>query len=162
VKNQLGSIVILNDEVVAFDIVPHYESWLQIFRPLIRDSYGAEAYRLIQNRQIKTLVEVLDAKKVANMQDLEKEFDNNTEKFFDKIKDIVDANTTLEVEYSTLQEMNDLHLVKFSSNGLIGCGVFHGDHVVYLSLVSKEIMKKHDKIKDFQKTDLYSSDRFTI
>lgn len=162
VEKQLGAITILNDEVVAIDIVPKYSTWLQIFRPLIRDSYGAEAMRLIQNGQIKSLISLFDDKKVEDVNDLEKEFNKNTEKFFDSISDIVKQNTELEVEYKTLQEMGDLNLVKFESQGMIGCGVFHGDHVVYLSLVSKDIMKKKEKVSDFKSTGVYSNNRFTM
>ncbi len=67
VKNQLGAITILNNDVVAIDIVPKYNTWLQIFRPLIRDSYGAEAMRLIQNGQLKSLDSILDDTKVDDM-----------------------------------------------------------------------------------------------
>ena len=162
VNNQLGAITILNNEIVAIDIVPKYNTWLQIFRPLIRDSYGAEAIRLIQNGQIKSLVSILDDKKVDDINDLEKEFNKNTETFFDSISDIVKQNTELEVEYKALQEIGDLNLVKFESQGMIGCGVFHGDHVVYLSLVSKDIMRKKEKVSDFKSTGVYSNNRFTI
>lgn len=162
VEKQLGSIVIVNSEVVAFDIVPKYESWLQIFRPLIRDSYGAEAYRLIQNKQIESLIDILTDKNIDSVSDLNKAFDSNTEKFLDRIKDIVNRNIELEVSYSALQQMNDLHLVKFESPTLIGCGVFHGDHIVYLSLVNRDIMKKKEKITDFKKTEIYSNNQFNI
>jgi len=162
VEKQLGAITILNDEVIAIDIAPKYASWLQIFRPLIRDSYGAEACRLIQNKQIKSLIDIIDTTNINSAESLEKNFTSNTAIFFDRIKNIIKQNIELESTYSMLQELNDLNLVQFESKQFLGCGVYHGDHIVYLSLVSKEIMKKKEKIADLNTVHNYANNAFRI
>lgn len=162
VNKQLGAITILNKEIIAIDIVPKYDSWLQIFRPLIRDSYGAEACRLIQNKQIESLVELFDTTRIESASDLEKSFNIHTEAFLDKIKEIVDKTIALEATYKMLQEMNDLTLVQFKSNDFLGCGVYHDDHIVYLSLVSTNIMKRKEKISDLKQNKDYSNRSFEV
>lgn len=160
VDKQLGSIVLINDQIAAFDIVPNYKNWLLIYRSLIRDSYAAEAIRAIQNKKIKSLISIIDDKEIVDIFTLEKAYKKNIEDFYKKINDIVEANIELEVNYKTLDQIADLNLVKIKSQQYIGCAVFHGQHVVYLSLVAKSLQDK--AIEDFEKIDKYSDKEFEI
>lgn len=160
VDKQLGSIVLINDKVAAFDIVPNYKNWLLIYRPLIRDSYASEAIRAIQNKKIKSLVSVIDDNEVTDIFSLEKAYKKSTEDFYKKISDIIEQNIELEVSYKTLDTVLDLNLVKIKSQQFIGCAVLHGQHIIYLSLVAKSLSDK--AIEDFEKIDKYSDKEFEI
>jgi len=160
VDKQLGSIVLINDRIAAFDIVPNYKNWLLVYRPLIRDSYAAEAIRAIQNKKIKSLISVIDDKEVTTILSLENAYKKNTQDFYKRISDIIEMNIELEVSYKTLDTVADLNLVKIKSQQYIGCAVFHGQHIIYLSLVSKSLQDK--AIEDFEKIDKYSDKEFEI
>jgi len=160
VDRQLGSIVLINDQIAAFDIVPNYKNWLFIYRPLIRDSYAAEAIRAIQNKKIKSLASIIDDKEIIDVISLENAYKKGMQDFYKKINDIVETNIELEVNYKTLDQVADLNLVKIKSQQFIGCAVFHGQHVIYLSLVAKSLQEK--AIEDFEKIDKYSDKEFEI
>lgn len=160
VDNQLGSIVLINDQIAAFDVVPNYKNWLLIYRSLIRDSYATEAIRVIQNKKIKSLISVIDDENITDIFSLEKAYKKSTNEFYKRINDIVEQNIELEVDYKTLDQIADLNLVKIKSQQYIGCAVFHGQHVIYLSLVAKSLSDK--AIEDFEKIDKYSDKEFEI
>jgi hypothetical protein len=160
VNKQLGSIVLINDQIAAFDIVPNYKNWLFIYRSLIRDSYAAEAIRAIQNKKIKSLISIIDEKEVTSIFNLEQAYKKSTESFYKKINDIIEQNIELEVNYKALDQIADLNLVKIKSQQFIGCAVFHGQHIIYLSLVAKSLSDK--TIEDFEKIDKYSDKEFEV
>ena len=151
VKNQLGAIVLINDEVVAIDIVPKYETWKHTWRAFIRDSYGAEAVRQIETNGEIVSTPMINMEKVNSMATLREQYDNAKTKFQDDLKDKVSAVSQLQMARSVQEKLTELTMCKVDCSDYIGQAVYHGDHVVYMSLVtSKASPKAKTKFKSLR------------
>jgi len=139
VNKQLGAIVMINGRIIAIDVLPKYDSWKKSWRAIIRDSYGAEAVRIIQNEGATINSPAIDLEKVNSIEDLTTQYDQMKNAFHDNVQHIVGQTIQLNVGYRVLERIGELTMMKFENEQLVGQGVLHGDkHYVYLSLVSTE------------------------
>lgn len=53
VKNQVGAIVLVGDQVLGIERAPNYEYWKFVWKPLIRDCYGSVALQVAQATGMK-------------------------------------------------------------------------------------------------------------
>jgi len=136
VDKQLGAIVFLNGELTAIDLVPKYDTWKQLWRPLIRDSYGAEAIRLKEAGHAVEKRPSMDISKVETLEDLVSVAHETRDSFVDDLKSSFGAIADYSLNHSTLDSADELTLLKMDSEDFVAEGVIHGDrHFVYLSLV---------------------------
>jgi len=152
VKNQLGSIVLINDEVIAIDIMPKFDSWKGVWETFIRDSYGGEAIRSIENSGAVVSHPMFKTEDIEDLDDLESAYEKSKSDFHDHLKAKVNSVIQLSVGRKKLEEINELTMVKLENEHYIGQGVYHGDeHIVYLSLVSTSSKPKtKTKIKSLR------------
>lgn len=161
VDKQLGAIVLINGQVVSIDIMPKYETWNQVWRALIRDSYGAEAIRIFENVGAVNTHPVMDLEEIDSLDDLTSAYEKTKTDFYQSLEGVMGNVVSLSVAYQKLETLGELSMLKFESDEFIGQGTLHGDdHFVYLSLVAAK--GSPQEIKRFQslRRNPYGSSRF--
>jgi hypothetical protein len=146
VTNQLGAIVLINNEVVAVDIMPTYRSWKLIWRTLIRDSYGADALRL-GTRQLHI---TMNPSRVSSLASLIAEFEASVQTLVDKLKQqwaIAGSQTLSHQEIMSYNQ--EVRLMGFSSTDFLGQSVRCGSYTTYLSLVRRHTRFGNEPEKHF-------------
>jgi hypothetical protein len=163
VEKQLGAIVLINGEVVAVDIMPKYESWKEMWRALIRDSYGAEAIRLAENSGAVSDRPAMKMDGIESLDDLEKEFNKSKNEFYDELQTKFNQVAQLSVGYQTEETVGELSMMKLENEEFVGQAVLHGsNHFVYLSLVSSNMESKPKKAFKSLRTNPYTSSTFSF
>ncbi|MCK5019065.1 MAG: hypothetical protein KAS32_18540, partial [Candidatus Peribacteraceae bacterium] len=150
--------------VVAIDLMPKYSTWKTIWRALIRDSYGAEAVKTIENGGASSVAPLFDVpmNKDINMDELEAAFNSTVDSFHDDIQAGIMGVLQTDVSTKVLDQKGELTLVEFEGEYMRGQGVVHGDsHYVYLSMVAKNFNAARPK-KKFKslRTDPYGDSGF--
>lgn len=164
VEKQVGAIVLINDEVVAIDIMPKYNSWKSTWRAFIRDSYGAEAVRLAENNGVKINGGTIDISKIKNFDDLESCYEQMKNSFYDDLQSKIGQILQLTIGYRQLEAIDELTMVKLEGEKqtvpFVGQGVIHGDqHYVYLSLVSTSMdTKTREKFSSLRRNPYTNND----
>jgi len=137
VPQQLGAIVFVNGQIVSIDILPSYKSWKSMWRPLIRDSYGAEAMNLIAQGKAEQLSYTLPYESIDSLDALETAFDQMSDQFVSDIRTESQRVVDLPISFEMTEQIGALHLLNIEADDWRGQGIAHGnDHMVYLSLVS--------------------------
>jgi len=162
VNNQLGSIVLINGQVVAIDLMPKYSSWAYIWRTLIRDSYGAEALRVKENIGSQNDNPTIEVGNIRSMNVLEEAYEKMKNDHYDSLQNVFGAAAQLNVALKKQESIDELTLLKIENEQFLGQGVLHGkDHFVYLSLVNtKSQIKKAEQFKSLRRNPYGQSDFF--
>lgn len=159
VHNQLGAIVMIDQEVVAVDIMPTWRSWKKMWRTLIRDSYGAEAIRTAEQGQGIVWHYKLKEDQVTDLDSLEREMQATLGSLIAAIQQKwseVDKEVTVQ---AIKKDIDGIHLVSVMSDRFIGQAVVHDEHYVYLSLIPKgSTRQKRDAMR--RKSQTYSDEEF--
>ncbi len=139
VKNQLGAIFIINNVVVGVEIVPNYNFWAQMWRPLIRDCYGSEAVVATKKGYTTAMYRpALRMDGIATVEDIEQAVDSllQEEKAFTNeiVSDILEESMSNE----EAEILDDFTLYNLDSENLMGQRIMHGpERTIYLSLITK-------------------------
>jgi hypothetical protein len=137
VEKQIGAIVFINNELIAIDIMPKYDTWKKLWRTLIRDSYGAEAIRLADNGSSVEICPSINAASVSSLDDLVTAYSAMKNDFYSNLESAINSSISAEVTSSKLDNINELTMLKLENSDFTGQGVAHGNnHYIYLSLVS--------------------------
>lgn len=161
VEKQLGAVVLINDVLIAIDIMPKYDSWRRVWRAFIRDSYGAEAVRVAEKDGAIIARPVVEKKKIKKFEDLESYYEAMKDSFYDSLQAKFGQVAQLSVSYRKLEEIDELTMIKFDSDDYVGQGVLHGDsHFVYLSLVSSSLKSKPVQKFSSLRSDPYGESDF--
>jgi len=145
-KNQVGAFIFINDELVGIELVPNYNLWHQMWRPLIRDCYGSDCISLVKRSQ-NSEVPLLNIENINSISDLE----NETEKLLKQINDFTNQKVSnlIESEITDNHEnhkLDDYSVWNIKSNKYIGDVVKHGsNHVIYMSLLRDESIKNRKR-----------------
>jgi hypothetical protein len=135
VTNQLGSIVLINGQVVAIDVFPKYATWKRVWRPLIRDSYGAEAVAMASKESLITSPQ-LDLEEVNDLPSLKSAYERMKTVFYEDVQTRVTQVLNAPIEYKELDKTSDLTMLKLDGESFSGQTVLHGnERFVYLSLL---------------------------
>ncbi len=146
ITHQLGSIVLINGEVMAIDLMPRYDSWNYIWRALIRDSYGAEALRIKENVGANVDNPVMDVGNIRSFNSLATAYEKMKNSHYDNLQNAFGAVAQLSVGLTKQEEIDELTLLKLENEQFLGQAVLHGDdHFVYLSLVNSKAQVKRTK-----------------
>lgn len=149
VPNQVGAIVLINGEVIAIDVLPKYSHWKAAWRAFIRDSYGAEALRLLKESGNNVDLPAIEMASIQDnsLESLEEAFNNMKSTFVDTLRAQVGDVLNASIEHESLDSLAELNLLKVENNSFQGQAVLHGDqHFVYLSFVTKKATPKAKKI----------------
>jgi len=163
VRFQLGSIVLINGEVVAIDLMPKYSSWNYVWRALIRDSYGAEALRIKDTVGAQVDNPVMDTGNIRSFSSLSTAYKKMKNTHYDNLQNAFGAVAQLSVGLKKQEAIDELTLLKIENDQFLGQGVLHGsDHFVYLSLVSSKAQVKRNKqpFKSLRRDPYTDSDFF--
>jgi len=151
VEKQLGSIVLINGKLVAIDLMPKYKNWNSVWRAIIRDSYGAEAVRVIENEGAINIHPSLDLSSINTIDDLEEAYENMKNDFYDSLQNMLNQTLQMHVSNTILDQAGELTMMKFESDEYTGQGVVHGDeHFVYLSVVNSSSKPSGSRPQQFQ------------
>lgn len=163
VEKQLGSVVLINNEIVAIDIVPKYDTWKRMWRTIIRDSYGGEAVRVAENEGAKVNNPVMDLNEINTIDDLDNCYEQMKNTFYNSVQGSFAQVAEVSVAYKKQEEIDELTLVKLTSQPFVGQGVLHGEnHFVYLSLVTTSAkVKPKEKFQSLRR-EPYSNDNFSF
>lgn len=144
VDKQVGALFIINNHLMGIEILPTYESWLQMWRPLVRDCYGAEAVAFNKKGYSRALYKpIIKADEVETLDDLEAQVNAVIDEEQDYVKDIFAEVKNIDLNSDTRQELDDFTLLNFTSQKLVGQGVQHGpEHFIYVSLMTNELPTK--------------------
>lgn len=151
VEKQLGSIVLINGKLVAIDLMPKYKNWTSVWRAIIRDSYGAEAVRVIENEGAVNIHPSLDLSGINSINDLEHAYENMKSDFYDSLQNMIAQTLQTQINSTVLERAGELTMMKFDNTDFTGQGVIHGDdHYVYLSIVSSSSKPSGRRANQFQ------------
>ena len=163
VEKQLGAIVLINDQIIAIDIMPKYDSWKRVWRAFIRDSYGAEAVRVAEKNGAVIARPQTDTTKIKKFSDLEALYTKMKDNFYDSLQSKFGQAAQLSISYKQLEKIQELSMIKLENDQFIGQGVLHGDsHFIYLSLVSTSLEAKLVKQFSSLRTNPYGSSEFSF
>jgi hypothetical protein len=161
VDNQLGAIVLINNEVISIDIVPKYDTWKKMWKTIIRDSYGSEALRIIENEGANIDTPSIQTSKIKSFADLKTNYKKMKSDFYDDLQGKFGKIAQTNIGQQLLEKVDELTNIKFECTDFIGQGIMHGNsHFIYVSLVrSNMIGKKTEKMKSLR-NDPYSNSTF--
>jgi hypothetical protein len=163
VEKQLGAIVLINDQIVAIDILPKYESWKFAWRAFIRDSYGAESVRQAGKGNATVVRPMIETESLKTIEKIEEYFNSLKNNFYDGLQTRISQLSQLDLEFQKLEEISELTMIKLQGNNFAGQGVLHGDsHFVYLSLVSSAMAVKPKEVFKSLRNNPYGTTGFTV
>jgi len=159
VPNQLGAIVMINQEVVAVDIMPTHRSWSIMWRTFIRDSYGVEAMRSASRGHALPWGQRMNPGNVNSLEDLGQEMDRMVVGLTDGIQRSWAQVHDETVVSQTMNDVSGVKLLGLESDRYFGQCVLHDEHVVYMSLIPKDSDRK--RVERFQRrSQTYSNEEF--
>lgn len=138
IGNQVGAVVLINNEVAGIEIYPNYLAWNNVWRMLIRDSYGADAVSLIREKKIVTYKPVVDLDKVENIEDLESEVQRVRTDFVTFVNSKVSPMLQDELQSTEREVSSDFKVYNLSGGNFIGQMVTKGEDIVYVSLLRSQ------------------------
>ena len=144
VPNQVGALFLVNDQVVGIERVPNYQFWNEMWRPLVRGSYGAYAYQ--KAKQDPTPSKLRRSLLVDctghDLDSLQEAVDKVNEKLLKMTQEIVEHDLLeKEFESKTLSDntrSSELMVVGLSNDQFLGQVVIYKNNPVYFSLVVKD------------------------
>jgi len=140
VDKQVGAVFIVNDVVLGIEVMPNYDIWQEMWRPIVRDCYGSEAITFQKKGLFLPSAQFLLKKgEVEDISDLESEVERvrNEERAMTTqlVTDLVSTDFEQEVE----EELEDFTLYTLTSERLTGQGATHGpERFIYVSLMTPE------------------------
>jgi hypothetical protein len=139
VNNQVGAIILINNQVAGIEIYPNYGAWRKVWRKLIRDSYGADAISLINKKQVAGYKPTLKIDNISSVDDIKNQVEQINVEIVKFIRSKVD--TILQGELSTSdEETNDnFKSMMIKTNELSGQVITKGDKPVYVTLVKRMV-----------------------
>lgn len=136
VENQVGAIIMFGSEIAGIELTPNYETWLEMWKPLLRDSYGADAIVLQQKGYKQANRPLLNVDQIHSLDDLEGAVADLFEQNVQFAKDVVESVLQENVVAEQQEALDDLTLYNIESNTYKGQAVQHGpEHYIYLSVV---------------------------
>jgi hypothetical protein len=159
VPNQLGAIVMINQEVVAVDIMPTHRSWRIMWRTFIRDSYGLEALRCISRGQVLPWGQKMNHDNVDSLDSLEAEMHRTQDVLRRAISRSWAGVHDQTVATQVMNNISGVQLMGLESGGYFGQAVMHDEHIVYMSLIPKN--SDRQRVEAFKRrSQTYSNEEF--
>lgn len=161
---QVGAIFVINNEILGLEIAPNYETWNLMWRPIVRDCYGAEAVARLQQGAVAPEAGIaLKNDTIETIEDLENVLVQMKQQELGVASEILSTIGALQFEKESLQVLEDFELFSFTSNDFVGQGVQHGpERFVYLSLMIKNRVKRAAPARTFDarwnENDPYKND----
>jgi len=157
VHNQIGAIILMNGHVMGIERTPNYNFWKQLWRPLIRESYGSLAIQYAKqfgdsSPAPKTRVP-LKSTGINSLKDIKealKEAENKESKIVRKLIRRFIKNQFVSQEDD---KINGFSTETISHNQFVGQIVRNEEKIVYASLITKgNWMKNRDwnEAEDFE------------
>ena len=167
VKNQVGAIIMFGNEVAGIEVTPNYEIWKEMWKPLVRDSYGADALVLVKKGYTQANRALINVDQIRTFEDLEgavADILENNVAFARSVMDSVLAETVMAEQKEIL---DDLTLYDFTSANYKGQGVMHGpEHFIYLTAVPSNAPDSNQSRRQFSSIwndqNPYSGNEFTL
>lgn len=165
VDKQVGAIVMFGDKVVGIELMPNYEFWREMWRPLIRDCYGSDAVGLVKKGLGLGYKPMVSGEDVETVDDLEAQVKHVYKKADDFAKQVVGDVLNQDISASEKQAVGDWTLYDIDSDAFKGQTVQHGpEHYIYLSSVYKGLENIEEFKREFapiwEKQETYSKSEF--
>lgn len=161
VPHQLGAIVMIDQEVVAVDIMPTHRSWKVMWKTLIRDSYGAEAIRTAGAGKGIVWAYNLKLDNITDLQSLEDEMHRTVSALFAAIKERWEEVDKEMLVQDVQQDLQGVRRVNVASDRFMGQAVIHDEHCVYLSLIPKgSTRERRENLR--RRSQNYSNEEFNL
>lgn len=165
VMNQVGAIIMFGDRVVGIEVMPNYTFWKEMWRPIIRDCYGADATVLIKKGLGLGYKPVLDIESIKNIGDLEVEVKKTQNKAKTFAEQAIDHVLGQEVASRTKENIGDWSMLDIESDEYKGQIVRHGpEHMIYMSTVFKKLNNPETFKRQFapiwDKKEVYGKSEF--
>lgn len=151
VDKQVGAIFVINNILLGIEIMPNYEIWQQMWRPLVRDCYGSEAISYQKKGEFGSLAQtLLKPAGIKSFEDLEEKVEKVCEEEKELAENLVAEVTETDFEQKTEEELDDFTLYTFNSDKLVGQGVQHGpERFIYLSLMTQGKIPRKARARKF-------------
>lgn len=151
VDKQVGAIFVINNVLLGIEIMPNYEIWQQMWRPLVRDCYGSEAISYQKKGEFGSPVKaLLKPGEIKSFGDLEKEVERVGEEEKRLVGGLLAEVVETDFDQKTEEELEDFTLYTFDSDKLVGQGVQHGpERFVYLSLMTQGKIPRKTRARKF-------------
>lgn len=135
VKDQVGAAVFINNQLAGIEIYPNHGAWLKVWRHLIRDSYGADAIKLIQKKAVVSLRPLVKVDAVNDIEDLEKEVARVKTEYSNFVMEKLNGVLGMELLASEPSIANEYSVYTVKSDGFIGHLVRNNNKVAFFSLL---------------------------
>lgn len=152
VPNQVGAIFLIDGNVVGIEKTPSTKFWNSMWRPIVRDCYGALAMMYAKEVGASPMSRFpLDTKNINTIADLRLRLDkvNKKEERFvkDKIKNLITKPLAIITTESAALSMD---IMTVNNDQFVGQIIKDGEKVVYTSFITKQ--KWNDNI-DWHEAD---------
>jgi hypothetical protein len=135
VEKQIGAVILINNEVAGIEIYPNYLAWSNIWRVLIRDSYGADAIGLIREKKMAAYRPIIDLDNVASFEDLTAEITRIKGHFVDYIQGKLEPMLEQSLEKDAKETSLSFKTWNLTGENFIGQMITKNDEAVYVSLL---------------------------
>jgi len=143
VENQVGAIILVNDKIVGVERTPNFQYWRDVWPHLVRECYGGFTLqvqkKLGSDKELKPLstrIPLPDS--IASLEDLEVQLQAVIAQEDQKVKDIVNAVVTEDMELKTEDSVTDLSVDTLENSVFVGQLIRRGEAVVYGSVILSE------------------------
>lgn len=149
VDKQVGAIFIINNVLLGIEIMPTYEAWLKMWRPLVRDCYGSEAILFNKKGYSRVFFKpILKTSEVETFEDLEDKVNDLEQEEKSFVSEIISEYMDSELNGDETEIVGDFSMQTFKGGKFVGQAVQHGpEHFVYVSLMSGEITREEREQK---------------
>ena len=137
IPNQVGAIVLINDKVVGIERTPSQQYWMDVWEPLIRDTYGS--YALAKKSTVNSRVPLkTSARSLSGLRVALENADKKERKFAEKVvSEFISDNLTEKMVDRETTAIGELHVSSVGNNQVTGQIVKEGIRILYASLVIK-------------------------
>jgi hypothetical protein len=166
VENQVGAIILFGNEVAGIEITPNYAIWKEMWKPLVRDSYGADAIVLVKKGYTQTNRPLINVDQIHTFDDLEAAVADIMENNLAFARQVMGSVLNEVVMAEQKEMLDDLTLYDFTSSNYKGQAVQHGpEHFIYVTAVPNNAPNVQAPRREFSSTwnnNTYEDNEFTL
>jgi len=139
IEKQIGAVVFINNKIAGVEIYPNYKSWNNVWKKLIRDTYGSEAIAFIKNKRAVALRPKINIDNVTDFDSLEVEAKTVINDITNNLKEIIDVVIEEDVEETEVNKVGTYIINNLLTHTFIGQYIKTGEDIVYVTAMHSSI-----------------------
>jgi hypothetical protein len=145
VPHQVGAVVLVDGKVAGVERAPSSAYFASVWRPLLRDCYGALAAVLDrQGRAARPPRTRAPLRKASSLDDLGAALAEADAEEYDRVAALVTNVAALTVEVTPEERVQEFQVEGLTGRSFVGQAVRDGEKVLYASLVASSTWQQHE------------------